>query len=283
MVSDRYHYRVVEGWGRGPEGKEMGGVTPGVVTDSRDRVYMARRDPPGILVYDREGRYLTTWGEDMLANPHGLWIDADDRIYCADIDDHTVRIFTTEGEVLQTLGTPNQIGGPGMPFNRPTKAMAAASGDIFVSDGYGQHRIHRFSADGELILSWGEEGTGPGQFALPHDLWIDRRDRVLVADRENNRIQLFDFEGNFLDAWTDVQDPNDMYVDDDDVLYVSEAPLRVSVFDLDGKLLARWGEKGAAPGQFMEPVHGIWGDAHGDLYITEVPLEPNRFQKFTRT
>ncbi|MCZ6636478.1 MAG: peptidyl-alpha-hydroxyglycine alpha-amidating lyase family protein [bacterium] len=277
-----YKYRVIEEWGRGSEGREIGGVVPDVAVDSQGRVYVTRRDPAAILVYDSGGRFLTVWGDDILTNPHSLWIDPADQIYCADVDDHTVRIFSTGGEVLQTLGTPDQIGTPGLPFNRPTKAMAAPSGEIFVSDGYGQHRVHRFSPDGERILSWGEEGTGPGQFALPHDLWVDRRNRVLVTDRTNHRIQLFDFDGNFLEAWTDIRSPNDIHIDADDIVYVAEAPHRISLFNLDGVLLSRWGDEGTAPGQFIDAPHGICVDSHGDIYITEVPWQPNRLQKFTR-
>ncbi len=241
------------------------------------------RDPPAILVYDCEGRYLTSFGEIVLSNPHNVWIDPANRLFCADVEDHTVRIFDTKGELLQTLGSPNETGAPGEPFNKPTKAMAAPSGAVFVSDGYGQHRVHRFSPDGELQLSWGEEGTGPGQFALPHDVWVDPRDRVMVTDRENDRIQLFDVEGRFLEAWTDVESPNDIHIDENGIVYVAEAPRRVSLFDLDGRLLARWGEEGDGPGQYVDHPHGICVDSHGDIYVTEVPWQPDRLQKFTRT
>ncbi len=282
MNNDNYKYRVVKGWGQGPEGKEFGGVITDAATDSQDRVYLARRHTPAILVYDREGKFLTSWGENVLSNPHSLWIDENDHIYCGDTDDHTIRKFNTEGEVLQTLGTPHQTGSPGMPFNRPTSAMVASSGDIFVSDGYGQRRVHRFSPKGELLLSWGEEGTGPGQFVLPHGLWVDSRNRVLVTDRENNRIQLFDFEGKFIEEWTDILRPNFIFIDRNEIIYVTEAPHRISLFNLDGELLARWGEAGSEPGQFAEFPHCLCVDAHGDIYVSEVPKLPNRLQKFTR-
>ncbi len=282
MNNDNYKYRVVKGWGQGPEGKEFGGVITDAATDSQDRVYLARRHTPAILVYDREGSFLTSWGENVLSNPHSLWIDENDCIYCCDTEDHTVRKFNTDGQVLQTLGTPHQTGSPGMPFNRPTSAMVASSGDIFVSDGYGQRRVHRFSPEGELLLSWGEEGTGPGQFVLPHGLWVDSRNRVLVTDRENNRIQLFDFEGKFIEEWTDILRPNFIFIDRNEIIYVTEAPHRISLFNLDGELLARWGEAGSEPGQFAEFPHCLCVDAHGDIYVSEVPKLPNRLQKFTR-
>ena len=261
----------------------MGGVVPDAAIDSKDHVYLTRRDPPAILVYDREGRFLSTLGEGILSNPHNIWIDPSDRLFCADVDDHTIRIFDTSGELLHTWGTPNRVGASGHPFNMPTKAMASATGEVFVSDGYGQHRVHRFSADGELELSWGEEGTGPGQFALPHDVCIDSRNRVLVSDRTNNRIQIFDRDGRFLKQWTDIMAPNNIHIDESEIVYVAEAPQRVSMFNLDGQLVARWGEEGEGPGQFIDPVHGISVDSRGDIYVTEVPHHADRVQKFTRT
>ena len=277
-----FNYRVVEGWGQGTDGRAFGGVTPAVATDSHDRVYITRREPAAILVYDREGRFLTTWGEDLLKSPHSVWFDDRDHLYVADVEDHTVRKFGSEGRVLQTLGTPGQVGAPGQPFNRPTWAVLAPWGELYVTDGYGQFRVHRFSADGTLLHSWGEEGTGPGQFALPHCLRVDSRGRVLVLDRENRRLQIFDAEGVYLDEWPDLDGPNDLFIDPDDNVHIAEGNYRISVFNLDGELLARWGEHGEAPGQFADHPHGLWLDSRGDLYVSEVPFLDNRLQKFTR-
>ena len=184
-------------------------MTPSVATDSRDRVYIARREPPAILVYDREGHYLTEWGGELLKNPHSVWFNEQDELYVADVDDHTVRKFDTDGRVLQTLGTLDRVGAPGQPFNRPTWAVEAPWGDLYVTDGYGQDRVHRFSADGNLLHTWGEKGTGPAQFDLPHGLRTDSRGRVLILDRTNRRLQIFDAEGNYLEEWPDLESPNE--------------------------------------------------------------------------
>ena len=277
-----FNFSVVEGWGQGPQGRAFGGVTPAVATDSQDRVFIARRKPPAILVYDRDGNYLTEWGGQLLKSPHSVWIDGQDLIYIADADDHTVRKFDTNGRLLQTLGTPGQTGEPGQPFNRPTWAALAPSGDLYVSDGYGQFCIHRFSADGTLLHSWGEEGDAPGQFALPHGLRVDRRGRVLVLDRTNMRLQVFDADGAYIEEWPDLAAPNDLFIDQDDNVFIAEGDYRISVFNLDGQLLARWGEHGDAPGQFANGPHGLWLDSHGDLYVGEVPFLANRLQKFAR-
>ena len=276
-------YEIVEGWGLGPRGRSMGGVVPGAAADRQGRVFVGRRHPPALLVYDREGVYLDTWGAGLLKNPHLLWVDAEDRVYAADTDDHTIRCFSPQGEVVRTWGTPGAPGAAGRPFNRPTRAMRGPSGDLYVSDGYGQHRIHRISSAGELLHSWGSAGAGPGQFALPHSLWVDREERVWAVDRENNRIQRFDSEGRYLDEWTDLVMPMDLFITPDDTVYIVEAPSRVSIFDLEGRLLARWGEDGPAPGQFADAPHSIWVDDEGSLYIGEVATLHDRVQKFRRT
>jgi DNA-binding beta-propeller fold protein YncE len=244
---------------------------------------MARREPPAILVYDRQGRFLAEWGGEILHSPHSIWISPQDQVYIADMDDHTVRLFTASGQLERTWGTDGQAGAPGMPFNKPTWAVLSPAGELFVSDGYGQHRVHRFAADGTLLRSWGEKGAGPGQFGLPHGIRIDPRGRVLLLDREpNHRIQLFDIEGGFLNEWTGLSAPNDAFIDRNHNIYVAEGGHRISVFNLDGALLARWGEKGDAPGQFASGPHGVWVDGQGDLYVTEVPHLPDRVQKFER-
>lgn len=286
-------YKVLPGWGRGPQGHAFG-VIPSVACDSQDRVYAVNRSPqPAVLVFDREGRFLFSWGEDVFTQPHAIWIGPDDRVFITDTRDHTVRVFTTEGRLLLTLGTKNRPsdtgydgksersilrGGP--PFNRPTRAVVGPSGCIYVSDGYGNTRIHKFSPDGTLLRSWGEPGAGPGQFSLPHTLWVDREERVLVADRENNRVQIFDGDGRFLTEWTDLMRPQDVYVDRRGLVHVAEVPQRISVFTADGTLIGRWGEKGDQPGQFTEFPHALWMDSRGDLYVAEV-VSAGLFQKLS--
>ena len=285
-----YRFRVAKGWGTGPLGREFGGVVTGQAVDSADRVYINRRSPPAVLVYDRDGRYITAWGEGVLHNPHGIHITADDHVWVADMTDHTVREFRTDGELLRTLGTCGEAGPPGMPFNMPTKAVVAPSGEIFVSDGYGQHRVHRFSAEGTLLASWGSKGAGPGEFGLPHGICVDQRGRVVVADREpNHRVQIFDAGGNLIEvrsvadgAWLGFIGPNEVYVDQQGNLLVAECGHRISIWTVDGELLSRWGDLGDAPGQFAGYPHSLCVDSHGDLYVGEVPHLPNRLQKFER-
>lgn len=276
-----YQYEVIPDWGRGSEIPAFGLVS-GVACDAMDRVYVFIRQPQAeVLVFEPDGRLRDRWGAGLFTKPHGIWISPAECIYLTDTGDHTVRKTTLDGRVLMTLGTPGQTGAPGAPFNQPTRAVEAPSGELFISDGYGQNRAHRFTAAGEHVLSWGETGKGPGQFELPHDITVDRQNRVYILDRPNGRCQIFNDRGEFQTEWTGLLAPNDLFLTRDDTLVVAEGGQRISVLNRDGKVLARWGEKGSNPGQFSDSPHGIWVDSRGDLYVSEVIAE-NRFQKFAR-
>jgi hypothetical protein len=256
-----------------------------------------------MIIYDRDGHFQNHWGEGVFMRPHGVTIQ-DDVVYCADDGDHTVRVLTLEGKLLKTLGSENDPSDTGYvnsrgpnqttirrgagPFNRPTRLRVAPNGDWFVSDGYGNARVHRFSSQGELIESWGEPGTGPGQFNLPHSVWIHTDGRVFVCDRENDRVQIFSPEGEFLEAWPSRR-PGDLYIDADNNVYVGEmfyqrgsmslagrtwtedAPAQMTVRDITGREICRFGEEGdpCAAGNLVSP-HGIWVDPRGDIYVGEV-------------
>jgi hypothetical protein len=200
--------------------------------------------------------------------------------------------------VLLTLGTPGQPGQPGAPFNMPTHAVEAPNGDIFVSDGYGQNWIHRFSAQGEHIRSFGggdsvflqrrfgigptggTPGTDPCQFNVPHDVFVDRESRVYVLDRENNRWQVFTADGDLLSIQDGLDHPNKVLPDGDGNYHLVGAG-GVDVRQPDGTAVCRWGEQGSGPGQFIATVHGGWIDDEGALYTAEAGFI-SRLQKFAR-
>lgn len=301
----QYQYEVVEGWPK----IEIKGVAADVACDSRGRVYVGVRNIPEgggvanilpgvghVLVLGPDGNYLADWG-NIFSSPHGVWINAADEVFVADTGQHTVTKHAPTGEVLLTLGTKGVPGTPGAPFNMPTRAKQAPNGDILVSDGYGQNRVHRFSAGGEHILSWGKgdpvfiqqfrgepvtgrPGTGPGEFNLPHDVMVDANSRVYVLDRENSRWQVFTLDGEFVSQCQGVSRPNDVAVDADGVFHIVSGS-GVEIRRPDGELIGRWGEKGSEPGQFANGPHGVWIDAEGSLYIAEVGGN-DRLQKFRR-
>jgi DNA-binding beta-propeller fold protein YncE len=322
--SGKFRYAVHEDWAQLPRGWSFYEVAA-VATDSQDRAFVFNRSEHPVIVFDRHGTFLGSWGEGLFARPHGLFIGPDDAVYCTDDLDHTVRKFTPDGKLLLTLGTsgkPSDTGATsvdyrtiervGLPFNFPTNLALAADGDMVVSDGYGNARVHRFSADGRLLASWGQPGNGPGEFHVPHGIAVDSQGMVYVADRENSRLQLFSPAGEFLAQWTDVARPCQVFIDAHDVVYVAELGFRagmfagnepprgdapggrVSIWDRRGSLLARWGggESPCAPGDFFAP-HDIWVDRQGDLYVAEVtmsaggnrglvPTDCHTLQKFVR-
>jgi hypothetical protein len=279
------HYRVLPGWEQLPEGYRHGDVC-GVAVDSGDRVFVLTRRDARCLVYEPDGTFLRSFGEDIFTERiHALTIDGEDFVYTVDDGDHTVRKFSPDGRLLMTLGTPgvssdtgydgkttSSITRVGPPFNRPTKAAIAPNGDLYVADGYGNARIHRFSADGELLASWGELGSGPGQFHVPHGVWI-ADGRVFVADRENDRVQIFTLDGELLEIWDHIQRPTDIYVDRQGLVYISslwwpagvpdlvgrtrryDLPGGVYVLDLAGNVLVHWRSADrCAPGAFVAPT-----------------------------
>jgi len=265
-------------------------------------VYVLSRSEQPISVFDRQGAVVTRWGKGFFQRAHGSCIAPDGSLYCTDDRNHTVSKFTPAGALLQTLGTKDQPsdtgyreaqdlweriasithGGP--PFNRPTGIGVAPSGELYVVDGYANARVHRFTAQGDLIASWGGPGPGPSQFRLPHNVWVDSSSRVWVTDRENHRIQIFREDGKFLTQWTDLFRPTDLCIDREGIVYVSELCRRVSVFTLEGELLARWGNEQHAPDAplFVAP-HAIAIDSQGSLYVGEVSMTHAKVNKGVNT
>jgi DNA-binding beta-propeller fold protein YncE len=265
----RYSYEMVEQWAVLPNGWTFGPVSA-VATDSQDRVYAFQRKDPPVLVFDRNGTFLSSWGSSAFTDPHGISI-TNDVVYLTDRNDHVALKFTLDGKPLMVLGKRGQPSDTGAtkdielpprsagPFNKPTEMVVAPSGDLYVSDGYRNSRVHRFSSEGALVSSWGNPGKEqPGDFHLPHSLWVDRQGSVYVCDRENSRIQVFSPEGKFISQWRDIHRPTDIYISPDEIAYVSEIRPSVSVLEKTGKVLARFD---SASG------HGLWVDSVGDIYL----------------
>ena len=280
-----FTYEPQATWEQLPEGMTLH-ETPGVAVDGDDNVYLLTRNTANpVIVLNRNGEFIRTFGAGTFTDrTHAILAAPDGFVYCADDGAHTITKWTPDGELLMTIGTPGEPSAPfsGEPFNRPTDMVVAADGSIFISDGYGNARIHKYSADGELLTSWGEPGIDPGQFMVPHNLAIDG-DRIYVADRESHRVQLFDLDGSLISVWNNIHRPCGLALGPEGNVYVGElngvalmegaagVGHRVSVLDRDGRLLARVGdpEEGEEPGRFIAP-HGIAVDSHGDVYVGEV-------------
>ncbi|MBM4437057.1 MAG: hypothetical protein FJ029_07465 [Actinobacteria bacterium] len=275
--SGAHTYELVQGWHKLPPQWTLGWIGS-IGTDSQDRVYCFNRGTHPMVVFDRDGHVVDRWGDAWVNHAHGVFVDQREHLWLTDRFAQVVWVATTGGVVLRKLGFPNVTSDQRGLFNHPTNTYVAADGTIFVSDGYGAARCHRFAPSGRLELTWGSPGDGPGQFKLPHGIWALPDGRVLVADRENNRIQVFTRDGVWLATWPDFLQPSDFYVDSPAcAIYVAELGGRVTILDFDGKIVARWGERGPGPGQFKCP-HGIWVDRHGAIYIGEVQRDDALFK-----
>jgi DNA-binding beta-propeller fold protein YncE len=270
-------YRVVADWPRLPANVKLGAVSA-VAADSAGNIYVFHRGQHPLLVFTRDGDFVRSWGDDLIRTAHGLRIDRDDHLWITDIGHHQVRKFARSGELLLTLGKQDSPGDGRDQFNKPTDIAFAANGDFYVSDGYGNSRVVQFSKEGKYLREWGQKGTGPGEFNLPHSICVDRQGRVIVGDRENDRIQVFTPEGKFLTQWKEGGAPFGLFLTPKEQLFVADGRANwVKVIDLLGKPLGRFGSKGTGPGQFELP-HMLCVDNQGAVYVAEV--NGKRVQKF---
>jgi hypothetical protein len=301
-------YEVVRDWAKIPSAWDLVEV-PGLAINSKDRLFAFTRGEPSVVVFDRNGRVLDAWGTGKFRRPHAACIGPDDCLYCVDDFAHAIHKYTADGTLLATIGpagAPSETGylpddflsvkRGGPPYNLPTSIAFSPSAEIYITDGYGNSRVHKFSPDGDLLCSWGEPGSRPGEFRLPHGIAVDRRGRVYVGDRMNSRIQVFTSTGEFLTQWNDVYQPNDISIDGGDRVFVAEigyradlpmpgpAPSpgdsfsRVTVRDLEGRILSKiTNVDPSAPGGFLS-AHAARTDSHGDLYVEEVSATRARNQ-----
>jgi DNA-binding beta-propeller fold protein YncE len=286
--STTFAYDHLEAWPPSlPDGIRLH-ETPGVAVDADDRVYVLTRNPENpIIVFEADGTYVTTFGQGTFtARSHGITVGPDGMLYATDDGTHTITKWTREGELLMTIGVPNEPAPrwSGKPFCRPTQAAVShKTGHIYISDGYQNASVHKYTADGEHVKTWGSPGIDPGQFMIPHNIAIDTDDRIYVADREAHRVQVFDPEGELLDIWQNVHRPCALSVGPDGNIYIGELNgvglvqgcpgygHRLSIYSPDGTLLSRFGdaEEGSTPGRFIAP-HGIGVDSKGNVYVGEV-------------
>lgn len=303
-----YKHAFDPGWEQLPAGWRHLDV-PDVAVDAKDFVFVLGRRDPRILVYDPAGTFVRSFGEGILSEkPHGIAVARSGLVYCADTPFDVVHVFDGSGDLIRTLGTkgaPSDSGfdptisdpylatesvrRPGGPFNQPAGVAIGLDDDVYVADGYGNACVHHFDAEGRLLGSWGAPGGGAGEFHLPHAVAVAPDGRVVVADRENDRLQVFTANGQWLATWPDLQRPAGVAVDQAGIVYVAELtrgatersfvhgyperPLTgcVAVLDAAGRLLGRYEGSGdpCAPDELADP-HGIAVDSEGNIYVAEV-------------
>lgn len=276
--------QISEPWPTLPSGFEFSLVS-GIEGDSRGRIYISHRGPHPVLCFDRAGVFLGEPGIEVIEASvfydfsqtppiafgrrpwmHGLHVDPWDNLWITDVGRHLVMKFSPEWKLLMVLGTPDKSGETRALLNQPTDALATPSGDIFVADGYGNSRIVKFSERGDFLCTWGTRGTSDGQFHTPHVLAFDRKERLYVSDRENDRIQVFDPNGRLLAVWPGYHSINGVSLAPDDCLFlVGGLDNNIILVSDTGRCLKTWSNQPAN----ADP-HWVWHDGKDRLYVANV-------------
>lgn len=272
----------------------------GIAVDKKDQIYIFTRSQPTVQVYKTDGTLVHAWFMEDSSGSHFIRVGPEGNIWTANITEHVIRKYSPKGKLLLTIGEPGVAGADKGQFNMPTDMAILPSGDIFVSDGYGNRRIVHFDANGKYVNQWGQEGDGPGQFALPHAIVADSQNRLYVADRENARIQVFDTKGKLLAVWEDVVTPWGLCITKKDEIWACGSSVKkddkgecivllppdeiLVKLDSDGKVLSRVTlEKTTVPpgksGE-LDWVHAVAFDSKGNLYLGDI--QGMRAQKFVR-
>ena len=276
---ERLPYTVDTNWPHLPAGWNLQ-ETPGVAVDANDHVYVFHRGENPIIELTPDGRVVRSWGQGMFIRPHAIRIDPQGAIWVVDNDTHQVLKMDRSGRVQLVMGRKGQSGeGPDL-FNRPTDVAFAEDGSFYVSDGYVNSRVAKFSADGAFITAWGQKGTAPGQFDLPHTVVVGPDGRVYVGDRENYRLQVFDADGGFIEQWTDVGSPWGLALSRDNELFIADGHNnRILKTGLDGTVAGQISSGGKVPGR-VDFAHHIAVDSRENVYVSEI--KNWRVQKFVR-
>ena len=303
-------YQTIENWAKLPEGR-MWGSTAGVAIGPNGNIWVAERcgantcagsNLAPILEFDPSGKLLTSFGAGMFVFPHGITVDREGNVWVTDADGkdgkgHQVFKFSPAGKVLLTLGKAGIAGTTEDTFNKPSAVAIAANGDIFVADGHGgdsNARLVKFSKDGKFIMTWGKKGSAPGEFNGPHALAFDSKGRLFVADRSNNRIQIFDQNGKLLDQWQQFSRPSGIFIDRNDVIYVADSESGSVAKDhaawkrgigvgsaKNGSLTAFIPDPNADPNfTGTSAAEGVAADAKGVIYGAEVG--PKDLKKYVK-
>jgi len=276
-------HKLVANWPQLPAGWNLGEVS-GVAVDKDDSVWVFNRGAHPMIQFDKTGKMLQAWKDVPIKSTHGVRIDPQGNVWAVDVAGHAVVKFNRAGKVLMVIAQPGNAAGDNnsnYAFNRPTGVSFAANGDIYVSDGYVNSRVVKYNKDLEYLSHWGTKGKGDGEFDLVHDVAVDSKGRVYVADRLNSRVQVFDASGRFLAKWTEVGQPWGLiYSTKEDVLYMCDGlNNRIAKLSLDGKVLGVLSSFGKAPGK-LDFAHNIAIDSTGAIYVAEI--KNWRVQKFAK-
>ena len=276
-------HKLVANWAQLPKGWNFGEVS-GIDVDKDDNVWVFHRGKRPVMQFDKSGKLLQSWDEAPIKSSHGIRVGPDGNIWTVDVEGHTLLTFTPQGRIVQVIGAPGQRPGTMESkdvFNRPTGVAFGPGGEFYVSDGYVNSRVVKFGRDGIYQKQWGRNGTGDSEFRIVHDVAVDSKGRIYVADRENHRVQVFDGEGQLLAKWTDVGSPWGLYyAARENAVYMCDGYAnRVLKLNTEGQILGVLGSYGKTPGKF-DFAHNIAVDSMGAIYVAEI--KNWRIQKFAK-
>ncbi|MBI3207760.1 MAG: 6-bladed beta-propeller [Candidatus Solibacter usitatus] len=276
-------HKVVRDWAQLPKGLNFGEVS-GVDVDKNDNVWVFNRGQRAVIQFDKNGKMLQAWADVPVKSSHGIRVGPDGNIWLIDVAGHAMIEMSPDGRVRRVWAQAGNAAGNNdskYGFNRPTALTFHSSGDIYVSDGYVNSRVVRYRKDGTYVQHWGKKGTGDGEFDIAHDVTIDRNGRVYVADRTNNRVQIFAADGKFLGKWTGIGQPWGLYyAAKENVIYMADGENnRISKLNLDGQVLGTLSEFGKEQGK-LDFAHHLAVDSAGAIYVAEI--KNWRVQKFAR-
>ena len=302
---DSSKYELVKDWPQLSEGYVLSQPT-GIGIDTSENIFVFHRtgriwtdtfpdsliSSNTILMLDREtGKIINSWGANLFIMPHGLTVDKYNNVWVTDVGLHQVFKFTHDGKLLMKLGVAKVPGNDSLHFNLPTDVAVKSDGSFYVSDGYGNSRVVKFSAASHYLFEWGKKGIKPGEFNIPHGIDLDEKGNVYVADRENNRIQVFDSTGKYLNGWEDSSFKRVFSVNIEKksqqlfaIDYMSITPLIVNgsdilKFDDSLKLINRFGRTGGC-NTSSDWYHDIAIDNEGNIYVGDITNK--KVQKFKR-
>jgi DNA-binding beta-propeller fold protein YncE len=276
-------HKVVKDWAKLPPGWNFGECA-GVDAAKDGTIWVFNRGPHPVIQFDKTGKMLQAWSEVPVVRPHGIGVDPAGNVWLVDQGGHSVMKFTPQGRLEMVFANPSRRPGDNdsqYVFNEPTGIAFTPSGDFYVSDGYVNSRVIHFNSQGEYRRHWGTKGPGDGQFNLVHDVTLDNKGRVYVADRTNSRVQVFDAEGKFLAKWTDVGQPWGLqYVAAEDAIYMCDGlNNRISKLSTNGEILGALSSFGKGHGK-LDFAHHITVDDDGSIYVVEI--KNWRVQKFAK-
>ena len=272
-------YKAVGDWPDLPPGWNFGEVAGGEA-DSRGHIYVFHRGPHPLMEFESSGKFVRAWLDDMITRAHTVRIDPEGTIWIIEVGGHVVFKMNPQGRVMLVLGRKGQAGVGRNNFDQPTDIAFAPNGDFYVTDGYGNSRVVKFSCDGTYLLEWGKKGSGPGEFNLPHAVVLDARGRVYVSDRSNGRIQIFDPNGKFLSEWKNVGSISGLDITPDQRIWAAGGA-RVLLLNLEGQILGSLAPPGRLPGQ-VNSAHGIAVGPSGEVYVAELNWRVQKFVKMGR-